>query len=129
MPELMKLLSTKSTTRYLPPKGTAGLARSLVSGKSRVPLPPARTIPSTRSLMSMHLRAAGDPSPCSPALGQVASQTRPEGAAMPSVRWGYVEREAGDRERSMAKQIGPVPPGAAVGRDHNTNLKFPLRLS
>src|SRR5262245_12146771 len=47
----MRLLSTKSTIRYLPPKGTAGLARSLVSGYSRVPFPPARTIPSTRSLM------------------------------------------------------------------------------
>src|ERR1017187_6467097 len=48
MPELMKLLSTKSMMRYLPPKGTAGLARSLVRGQSRVPLPPARTMPSTR---------------------------------------------------------------------------------
>src|SRR5579872_106978 len=48
MPELMKLLSTKSMIRYLPPKGTAGLARSRVSGKRRVPLPPASTIPSTR---------------------------------------------------------------------------------
>ena len=34
--------------RYFPPNGTAGLARSLVSGKSRVPFPPASTIPSTR---------------------------------------------------------------------------------
>ena len=49
----MKLLSTKSTIRYLPPKGTAGLARSLVSGKRRVPLPPARMIPRTRSLMAI----------------------------------------------------------------------------
>src|ERR1022692_1574761 len=44
----MKLLSTKSMIRYFPPNGTAGLARSLVSGKRRVPLPPASTIPSTR---------------------------------------------------------------------------------
>src|ERR1019366_2323762 len=49
MPELMKLLRTKSMMRYFPPKGTAGLARSLVSGYSRVPFPPASTIPSTRS--------------------------------------------------------------------------------
>src|SRR6516162_10489748 len=33
---------------YFPAKGTAGLARSLVSGKRRVPLPPASTIPRTR---------------------------------------------------------------------------------
>src|SRR5579859_826803 len=48
MPEFTKLLRTKSTMRYLPPKGTAGLARSRVRGKSRVPLPPASTMPSTR---------------------------------------------------------------------------------
>jgi len=29
--------------RYLPPKGTAGLARFCVSGNKRLPLPPART--------------------------------------------------------------------------------------
>ena len=29
-----------STMRYLPASGTAGFARSLVSGKSRVPAPP-----------------------------------------------------------------------------------------
>src|SRR5208282_2564033 len=34
--------------RYLPPNGTAGLARSRVRGKSRVPLPPASTMPNTR---------------------------------------------------------------------------------
>src|ERR1035437_379064 len=44
----MKLLNTKSIIRYLPPKGTAGLARSLVSGPNRIPLPPARTMPNTR---------------------------------------------------------------------------------
>src|ERR1700686_2252341 len=48
IPELMKLLRTKSMIRYLPPKGTAGLARSRVRGKRRVPLPPARTMPNTR---------------------------------------------------------------------------------
>src|ERR1700734_441143 len=49
----MKLLSTKSMMRYLPPKGTAGLARSLVNGYSRVPFPPASTIPSTRSRIGL----------------------------------------------------------------------------
>jgi hypothetical protein len=37
-----QLLSVKSMIRYSPPKGTAGLARSRVSGSRRVPLPPAR---------------------------------------------------------------------------------------
>src|SRR5438045_2917015 len=44
----MKLLNTKSMMRYLPPNGTAGLARSVVSGERRVPLPPASTRTSTR---------------------------------------------------------------------------------
>src|SRR5579871_5954699 len=39
-PELTKLESTMSMIRYRPPKGTAGLARSLVSGPSRRPSPP-----------------------------------------------------------------------------------------
>ncbi len=41
-PELAKLLRTKSMMRYRPPKGTAGLALSCVSGASRLPSPPAR---------------------------------------------------------------------------------------
>ena len=36
----MQLLMGMSTRRYLPARGTAGLARSLVSGKRRVPAPP-----------------------------------------------------------------------------------------
>ena len=42
----------KSIRRYWPPKGTAGLARSSVSGISRLPSPPARTIDSTRATPS-----------------------------------------------------------------------------
>src|SRR4029077_19333048 len=34
--------------RYFPPNGTAGLARSRVRGYSRVPFPPASTMPNTR---------------------------------------------------------------------------------
>src|SRR5271166_6308672 len=48
IPELTKLLRTKSMILYLPPKGTAGVARSRVRGKSLVPLPPASTMPRTR---------------------------------------------------------------------------------
>src|SRR3984893_5307471 len=51
MPELMRLLRTKSMMRYLPPKGTAGLARSCVSGYRRLPLPPARTNDTTGRCM------------------------------------------------------------------------------
>src|SRR6185312_16102332 len=43
IPELIKLLRTKSTMRYFPPNGTAGFARSCVSGNSRFPFPPAST--------------------------------------------------------------------------------------
>src|SRR4051812_38360005 len=41
MPELAMFDSTKSMMRYRPPNGTAGFARSRVSGESREPLPPA----------------------------------------------------------------------------------------
>ena len=39
-PEFRQLLIGISTRRYFPPSGTAGLARSLVSGKRRDPAPP-----------------------------------------------------------------------------------------
>src|SRR5712671_6472678 len=39
-PELIQLEMGMSTNRYLPARGTAGLARSLVSGNRRVPWPP-----------------------------------------------------------------------------------------
>src|SRR5581483_11939590 len=44
---LTRFDKTKSISRYAPPKGTAGLARSAVSGYSRLPSPPARTMPNT----------------------------------------------------------------------------------
>src|SRR5215472_16439436 len=49
----------KSIRRYVPPKGTAGLARSAVSGCSRVPWPPARTMAITCS--SFKACTAADP--------------------------------------------------------------------
>ena len=39
MPLLARLERAKSISRYTPPNGTAGLARSSVSGASRVPGP------------------------------------------------------------------------------------------
>ena len=41
------LFRAKSMMRYLLPKGTAGFVRFAVKGPSRVPLPPAKTIPKT----------------------------------------------------------------------------------
>ncbi len=46
-PELMQLEMGMSTRRYLPARGTAGFARSLVSGNSRVPCPPPMMTEST----------------------------------------------------------------------------------
>src|SRR6201988_5412377 len=40
--ELMQFESAISTSRYLPPSGTAGLDRCCVSGKRRLPAPPPR---------------------------------------------------------------------------------------
>src|SRR5687768_12197619 len=52
-PELMQLETGTSIRRYFPASGTAGLARSLVSGKSRVPAPPPRI---TASIFSIRKR-------------------------------------------------------------------------
>ena len=46
-PLLRQFESVKSMIRYAPPKGTAGLARSRVSGSSREPFPPARITANT----------------------------------------------------------------------------------
>src|SRR5512137_965475 len=46
IPELVQLDSGKSTMRYLPAKGTAGLARFWERMLSRLPRPPARIIAS-----------------------------------------------------------------------------------
>src|ERR1039457_3664554 len=45
--ELMQFEIGMSTMRYLPASGTAGLARSFVSGKRRVPWPPPMMTQST----------------------------------------------------------------------------------
>src|SRR6266566_511020 len=47
-PEFRQLLIGISTIRYLPPSGTAGLARSFVNGNKRVPAPPPIMIASVR---------------------------------------------------------------------------------
>src|SRR6266478_4165328 len=51
--ELMQLEMGMSTIRYLPASGTAGLARSLVSGNSRVPWPPPMMTESTLLVLSV----------------------------------------------------------------------------
>ena len=48
-PEFTQFDSEKSMQRYAPPKGRAGLQTFLVSGSSRVPLPPASTTATVRS--------------------------------------------------------------------------------
>src|SRR5438132_5540642 len=51
---LMQLLMGISIRRYLPAMGTAGLLRSCVSGKSRVPRPPPRMRLSTVFMHQLH---------------------------------------------------------------------------
>ncbi len=51
IPEFRELEMGISTSRYLPPMGTAGLARSRVRGKSLLPCPPPRIIEITDSIM------------------------------------------------------------------------------
>src|ERR1700733_15792452 len=56
IPALTRLDSAKSTSRYMPPNGTAGLARSAVSGASRLPSPPASTIAKTSVISTTERR-------------------------------------------------------------------------
>jgi hypothetical protein len=49
----------KSTIRYIPPNGTAGLARSRVSGSSRAPRPPASRMLKTLSTLKRSFRHGG----------------------------------------------------------------------
>src|SRR5947207_7091063 len=51
-PELMQLEMGMSTSRYFPASGTAGLARSLVSGNRRVPCPPPIITESTSLVLA-----------------------------------------------------------------------------
>src|ERR1700742_1550431 len=53
--ELMQVERGMAMMRYWPAKGTAGLARSRVRGKSLSPAPPASKTPSV-SLISIELR-------------------------------------------------------------------------
>src|SRR3990170_1039192 len=57
----MQLLRVKSMIRYLPPNGTAGLARCAVKGCSRSPRPPARIIVSTFFIVSHQERCRPRP--------------------------------------------------------------------
>src|SRR2546429_9457961 len=60
IPELIQLEMGMSTNRYLPARGTAGLARSLVSGNKRVPCPPPMITESTL-LVLIDCRPVCDP--------------------------------------------------------------------
>jgi hypothetical protein len=53
IPAFARFDKTKSIKRYVPPNGTAGFARSIVNGISRLPSPPARTIAKTRGRARM----------------------------------------------------------------------------
>ncbi len=53
MPELTQFDSGKSMMRYLPPIGTAGLARHAVRSFSREPSPPASTSASVLRVRSV----------------------------------------------------------------------------
>src|SRR5215207_871496 len=51
--ELMQFESAISTSRYLPPSGTAGFDRCCVSGKRRLPAPPPRITANSLGLAGM----------------------------------------------------------------------------
>src|SRR5580658_4991953 len=97
----MRLLRAKAMTRYLPPNGTAGFARSSVSGNSRLPIPPARTNVTTLGFIFLALRLAVPKT-----LGGRAQMTySAETLAMPSAR-GSGLSDPVDREGSTQEVCG-----------------------
>src|SRR5665811_575019 len=61
MSELTQLLSAKSMIRYLPPNGTAGLARFSERIERRAPSPPARITARVRFMHASSSRGRGGP--------------------------------------------------------------------
>src|SRR6266700_250844 len=114
MSPLTKFDSTKSTSRYIPPKGTAGLARSAVSGISRLPSPPASTIP----------RIEGPPRIRRPFCRSAApAATAAAGrSSLPQDLLVHRHRPAGDRvpaelpHRALAPGPAHPPRGGRVGQ-------------
>src|SRR6185369_10972700 len=89
MPPLARLDSAKSISRYRPPNGTAGFARSAVSGLRRVPAPPASTMPRTDLLacpvlLGRVLRPQGHAPPYRSGLGRVLTGRSPDLPAQPA---------------------------------------------
>src|ERR1700689_5761756 len=85
---LTRLVSAKSTTRYRPPNGTADLARSAVSGPSRVPAPPASTRHNTLclSIPELHAQLAVRPTrPPRPSSARRQTGRTAPGPAVPKV--------------------------------------------
>src|SRR5438067_264626 len=65
-PLLMQLLIGISMSRYFPATGTAGLLRSLVRGKSRVPRPPPRMRLRTFRMRASQVLIHAPERPCHP---------------------------------------------------------------
>ena len=80
-PELTQLESVKSMMRYLPPKGTAGLARTPDRSERRSPSPPARTTANVR--LTSRCYTAARPASCRHSSRRIdgpAGVLRPGGA-------------------------------------------------
>src|SRR5476649_378192 len=58
-PEFRQLLIGISTSRYLPPSGTAGFDRSFVNGNKRVPAPPPMMMARVRCVVPGGRAGAG----------------------------------------------------------------------
>src|SRR3954453_14015101 len=116
--ELRQLLIGMSTSRYFPPRGTAGLARSLVSGKSRVPAPPPSTTLTTSCGRMVEVqavprsrlahRAAAAHAMLPPGLDLTAApRAKHDGLILPAVR--------AEMDRAADRQ-SPAAVGASGGR-------------
>src|SRR5438876_1576984 len=120
--ELMQFDMGISTRRYLPASGTAGLARSLVKGNSRVPAPPPMITAST-------LLVFGDMRlPCVitkvflPDISPFYNLPRPASASVFRQQQKQL-RVVGQRSRLPDRRLAPT--GACGSRDGCPTMRAP----
>src|ERR1700749_1941579 len=131
---LARLDSAKSISRYRPPNGTAGFARSAVSGLRRVPAPPAGTMPRTdltampgppKTLTAAYGGAAQEP--CSRVSGGTGKSS-PGGAAVSSSPDGGAGGGAVDCQTSLTSTCSAPAAGMASRAATNPPNSPPTRL-
>src|SRR5689334_7980791 len=104
----------------MPPNGTADLARSAVSGPSRRPAPPERTIPRTRFPTISETTSENSPPVCRGQVNQPAADlASPDSGDRPERRSALLAALAGPGDRAAGRSQQQAQ---ADGRDHGREI-------